>query len=245
MACAMISFSRKLFWGLVFIFGSTSFGFAQTGFFEVVYTPYDHQMARIQPVLTSPPHYAANRISLALVNGWMIDLRGMPYRYSHQWRTPFEVEIAKTADCKGKALVLYDRMQLYGATNLRFVIGKRRTTDSLTHAWLEWDTTGGTLLLDPTFNWTASFKTPDQWSYVAFYSYAGSHKYQAAGSLLARNSLARRTPAAPAHGVTIRPSRSISTIRSTQMAMNQAAVAPRSYSNGSLVLSVQGLRRVR
>src|SRR5438067_1041258 len=89
-------------------------------------TPYDRQMARIEPTLTARSGHAIDRLSFALINQWMIELRSMPYRYSREWRTPSEVEAMRMGDCKGKALTLYDRMQLNGARNVRFVIGKRR-----------------------------------------------------------------------------------------------------------------------
>jgi len=170
----MIPFKKSL-WFLIGALGWTSVGFSQSTFVEVDSTPYDKQMARVQPTLTAPSGYLIDGISFALVNDWMIELRAMPYRYSREWQTPSEVEAARVADCKGKALALYDRLQLNGATNVRFVIGKRCMSDSLTHAWLEWDTQMGTLLLDPTFNWTATIKLDDRPSYIAFYGYEGAH----------------------------------------------------------------------
>src|SRR5512138_1759318 len=111
MAPAMISPLQKALWALIFVCGSTSIGFAQLSFIEVPSTPYDRQMERVQPILTAPPASATYGPSLTLVNQWMIALRAMPYRYSPEWRTPFEVEIAKVGDCKGKAVLLYDWMQ--------------------------------------------------------------------------------------------------------------------------------------
>ena len=188
--------------------GSASTSLAQSQFIEVDYTPYDHQMERIQPVLTAPVGYSLDELSLTLVSEWMIELRAMPYHYSRQWRTPLEVESARAADCKGKALALYDRMLLNGACNLRFVIGKRRTNDLITHAWLEWDIATGTLILDPTFNWTATWKLAGQRTYVAFYGYEGARKFAAANVLFAKNSFVRRAPAAPAQGAIAQPTRS-------------------------------------
>src|SRR5437764_8664276 len=195
----MIPFKKGL-WFLIGALGWTSVGFSQSTFVEVDSTPYDKQMARVQPTLTAPSGYLIEGISFALVNDWMIELRAMPYRYSREWHTPSEVEAARVADCKGKALALYDRMQLNGAANVRVVIGKRRTSDSLTHAWLEWETEMGTVLLDPTFNWTAALRTQDTRSYIPFYGFEGAHKFQAATSLLVKRSIETRSPAAPAHG---------------------------------------------
>lgn len=226
----MIPFKKAL-WFLVVALGSTSVGLAQSTFVEVDSTPYDKQMARVQPTLTAPSGYMFDEISFALVNEWMIELRAMPYRYSREWQTPSEVEAARVADCKGKALVLYDRMQLNGAANVRFVIGKRRASDSVTHAWLEWETEIGIVLLDPTFNWIATIKMSDPRSYVAFYGYEGAHKYQVANSLLVNRAVGTRSPAAPSHGVITRPGRSISKLRSNPWLFDEGPVDPRFFSN--------------
>jgi predicted transglutaminase-like cysteine proteinase len=226
----MIPFKKAL-WFLVVVLGSTSVGLAQSTFVEVDSTPYDKQMARVQPTLTAPSGYMFDEISFALVNEWMIELRAMPYRYSREWQTPSEVEAARVADCKGKALVLYDRMQLNGAANVRFVIGKRRASDSLTHAWLEWETEIGIVLLDPTFNWIATIKMSDPRSYVAFYGYEGAHKYQVANSLLVTRAVGNRSPAAPSHGAITRPGRSISKLRSNPWLLDDGPVEARFFSN--------------
>jgi hypothetical protein len=223
----MISCFKKALGLFLAIFGSTSFVVAQSAFLEVYSTPYDRQMSRIEPTLMASAGYAFDGLSLALVNHWMTELRGLPYRYSREWRTPSEVEAARVADCKGKAVVLYDRLQLNGAANVRLVIGKRRANDLLTHAWLEWETERGTLLLDPTFNWTAKFKVPDGRTYIPFYAYDGVRKYQAATSVLARRTFRTRTPAAPAHGVITRPVRSTSRLRSNSWLFDDRPVDPR------------------
>ena len=71
--------ARKHLW---FLFAALSCGpvcFAQSQFLEVAYTPYDHQMERIQQVLSTPSGHAINGLSFTVVNGWMIELRAMPY----------------------------------------------------------------------------------------------------------------------------------------------------------------------
>jgi hypothetical protein len=226
MAAAMISPLQKALWSLIFVCGSTSIALAQFSFVEVASTPYDRQMERIQPILTAAPASAIYGPSVSAVNQWIIGLRAMPYRYSSEWRTPFEVEIAKVGDCKGKALLLYDWMQANGATNVRLVIGKRRAEDTLTHAWLEWQSKIGTLLLDPTFNWNASFKLRNRRTYIAFYEYEGCHKYQATDSAVVSRTIGRRAPAAPAHGVVTQPMRTVSRTRSTSSFLEAAPIVP-------------------
>jgi hypothetical protein len=226
----MISPVKKALGLLLVVCGSTSISLAQSAFFEVASTPYDHQMERVQPTLTAPSVYAIYGPSLSVVNQWMIESRAMPYRYSREWRTPLEVEAAKVGDCKGKALLLYDWMQSKGATNVRLVIGKRRAENSLTHAWLEWQTRMGTLLLDPTFNWNAAVKLSNRQTYVAFYGYEGRHKYRAGNPVLANRNYATRTPAAPAHGAMTRPMRSASRIRSSSW-FDKGPIDPRFFSS--------------
>jgi hypothetical protein len=215
----------------IIVIGSTSFGLGQSTFLEVNSTPYDRQMARIEPILVAPSGYTIDGLSFTLINEWMIELRAMHYRYSREWQTPPEVEAGRVADCKGKALALYDRMQLNGATNLRFVIGKRRVSDSLTHAWLEWETERGIVLLDPTFNWTAAIKMDDRRSYIAFYGYEGAHKYQAANSLLVSRTFATLSPAAPSQGVITRPTRPNWRMRSSPWPIDDGPVDSRFFLN--------------
>jgi hypothetical protein len=162
---------------------------AESTFFSVAATPYDRQMARVQPVLTTSASAQKENLSLDTVNRWMSDLRGIPYGYSMQWRTPTEVAHDPSADCKGKAVYLYERMREHGARNLRLVIGKRAPTSRVTHAWLEWTEGPRTYVLDPTFKWSA-FPASNirSSSYVAYYAYDGARRFRAAtaGSLYAK-----------------------------------------------------------
>lgn len=205
----MISLLKKGLCPLIVTLWSASACLAQSTFFEVRSTPYDHQMERVQGTLNTPCPYATDTPSLDAVNSWMSALRMMPYQYSHQWRTPYEVEMDRVGDCKGKALLLYGWMQSNGATNVRLVIGKRRAEDSLTHAWLEWQTRIGTLLLDPTFNWNAAVKLSNPRTYIAFYGYEGGHKYRAIDAALVKRTVVGGAPAAPAHGTITRPAPSV------------------------------------
>jgi hypothetical protein len=154
--------------------------FAQPVFFTVDSTPYDRQMSPISPVLNCPAGPVASRTSLTTLNQWMTSLRAIPYRYSLQWKTPAQVNSDVAADCKGKAILLYAILRANGATRVRFVIGKHHAADSRTHAWLEWDTTNGTLLLDPTFNSAVQrAEEHDPATYVPHFAYNGFRKYRA------------------------------------------------------------------
>ena len=123
------------------------------------------------------------------MNHWIESLRAIPYGFSTQWKTPAEVETAATADCKGKAVALYEKLRSAGASNFRLVIGRRAPSSRSTHAWLEWSTADGIYVLDPTINWMA-YRIDDvgKGRYVPFYAYSGNHKFGAAtATLLAKN----------------------------------------------------------
>lgn len=171
------------------IFLSSISCFAESIYFTVKSTPYDRQMNRIQPVLFSKPATPSRDLSLKTVNQWIGDLREIPYGFSAEWKTPAEVESEPVADCKGKAVVLYQRMLAHGAENIRLVIGRRSLTSRRTHAWLEWATESGTYVLDPTINWTACrADRVGRGAYVPFYAYSGPRKFRAVtASLFAVN----------------------------------------------------------
>ena len=162
---------------------------AQPVLLSVAATPYDRQMTRIQPVLAAKADAAKENVSLALVNQWIQGLREIPYGFSPDWKTPQEVETAPMADCKGKAVALYQKMHDHGARNVKLVIGRRTPVSRKTHAWLEWSVEGETYVLDPTINWTA-YRVSDIVgnNYQPLYAYAGTHKFRAVDSaLVARN----------------------------------------------------------
>jgi hypothetical protein len=159
--------------------------FANSLYVNVPSTPYDRQMTRIRPVLFSESGAGNQDLSMAVVNHWMGDLRSIPYGFSMEWKTPAEVQTGAMADCKGKAVALYEMMHSRGAGDLRLVIGKRTVMSRKTHAWLEWTTAGSTYVLDPTINWTACRADRlGNSSYIPLYAYAGARKYRAATTAL-------------------------------------------------------------
>ncbi len=182
--------SKVSFVGLTFFCLSCLSTFAQSAYISVNSTPYDRQMARIRPILASAAGHRKQNLSFALVNHWIGDLRAIPYGFSMEWKTPEEVQTSAFADCKGKAVALYDAMHSRGAQNLRLVIGRRLLTSRKTHAWVEWNTTGGTYVLDPTINWAACrAERFGRMSYIPIYAYADGQKFRAAttSTLYAKN----------------------------------------------------------
>lgn len=155
--------------------------------FAVKSTPYDNQMARIRPILTSGSGETTD-VSLNTVNQWMGSLRSIPYGFTTVWKTPAETKSGAPADCKAKAVALYEQMTARGARNVRLVIGRRTPTSRQTHAWLSWETENGSYVLDPTFNYTATKASQvGSRGYIPLYAYAGSKKFRAATGLVAQN----------------------------------------------------------
>ena len=179
---------KKTLLAFVFLSVAASSSFADALFFTVNATPYDRQMARIRPVLTTSGRASANQVNMTVVNQWMAELRSIPYGFTTFWKTPAEAQSGAPADCKAKAVALYEKMQASGATNVRLVIGKRTSMSRQTHAWLAWETQNGSYVLDPTFNYAAC--TPAQAgkrNYQPLYAYAGNKKFRAASTLVAQN----------------------------------------------------------
>jgi predicted transglutaminase-like cysteine proteinase len=140
-------------------------------------------MTRIRPILTSGTGHKDQNLSVSLVNHWIGSLRAIPYGFSTEWKTPEEVQLGAYADCKGKAVALYNAMHSRGDDNVRLVIGKRLWTSRKTHAWIEWTTASGTYILDPTINWSAfRAERTGSSSYIPLYAYAGTKRFRAATS---------------------------------------------------------------
>lgn len=212
------SFLRSFVWFVVatVLFSTACFG--QSVFLTVPSTPYDHQMARVFPVLNRMSGQLPGPVSLSLVvNHWMTQLRAMPYQYSKHWQTPAEVSFAQATDCKGKAVTLYAQMRKYGARNVRVVIGKRTIDNAVTHAWLEWETADGSYVLDPTFNETPTRRSElDVQTYIPLYAFDGEHKYRAASAGYVAASAAKT---APAYGVYVPAAKPSNFVRSTSGAV--------------------------
>ncbi|MEO8438767.1 MAG: hypothetical protein ABI540_00965 [Spartobacteria bacterium] len=163
--------------------------FGQSVLLSVKSTPYDKQMSRIRPILFTKTLTAEQDVSLGMVNFWMGDLRSIPYGFTKEWKTPLETQSGAPADCKAKAVALYEKMHARGVSNLRLVIGRRALRSRCTHAWVEWGTETGTYVLDPTLNWRA-YRGSDVGlrSYIPLYAFDGNSKFRAVpATLLAQN----------------------------------------------------------
>jgi predicted transglutaminase-like cysteine proteinase len=163
--------------------------FGESIFLTVKSTPYDRQMARIRPLLIENVKTSSDYVSFGMVDLWMGRLRSIPYGFTREWKTPAETQSGDPADCKAKSVALYQVMRSHGATNLRLIIGRRYATSRSTHAWLEWETSRGTFVLDPTLNWKAvRVREFDRESYIPYYAYEGAKRFRAAQvALVAQN----------------------------------------------------------
>ncbi|MGI8435768.1 MAG: hypothetical protein ACR2NX_02535 [Chthoniobacterales bacterium] len=181
---------RRIFFVLLALIGlSCVTGYAEPILISVKSTPYDRQMTRIRPILETEARSEHGQVSLRLVNQWVGSLRSIPYGFTAAWKTPAETQSGQPADCKAKAVALYERMKENGVTDMRLVIGKRSAMSRSTHAWVEWNVEGTSYVLDPTINWMA-YRSSDLGSraYVPYYAFAGQHKYRAtSATLVAQN----------------------------------------------------------
>jgi hypothetical protein len=110
-------------------------------------TPYDPYNAPVDAVMG---HLNGSSPSFATVSA----LVRQSYNFRYSFDTPYIAQMpavtgAKRAgDCKAKSLWLASKMN--DASNLRYVIGKARSTSKISHAWLMWKNEGRWWILDPT-----------------------------------------------------------------------------------------------
>ena len=178
---ARSSARSRCFGLLIVLFGvSCVTGLAERPLVEVEATPYDKQMKRIEPILAARAGGPHREITVRMVNSWLSLLRSIPYEVAVVWKTPAETESETSADCKAKALALYHKMLASGASHFRLVVGKRTAFSPTTHCWVEWDTSEGDFVLDPTFNWMA-YRMEDcgSESYMALFAFEGDRKFRA------------------------------------------------------------------
>lgn len=143
-------------------------------------TPYDSQMTRVESFMRTNASNPGDDIpTLDQVNGWMRQLKAIPYQYTNSWKTPGEMKASGTGDCKAKAVSLYYLMRAYGARNVMLVVGRKSSNSQGTHAWLIWKSQGRVFLLDPTAQSQAIEITgSDLKNYVPHFAYSGGKKFR-------------------------------------------------------------------
>ncbi|MGF1677794.1 MAG: hypothetical protein ACFCUX_01220 [Candidatus Methylacidiphilales bacterium] len=142
-------------------------------------TPYDRQLEPVRHVLKAGPIGQHGQESdLELINKAMTEAYRLPYANYREWMTPEQTDKQKRADCKGRAVLLHDRLNAAGIGSHRLVIGRVKGGNSESHTWLVWRTQDTEYLLDPTFYRKAipmSKVASDR--YVAEYIYSGGYRY--------------------------------------------------------------------
>jgi hypothetical protein len=110
------------------------------------YTPYDRYMSPVKTVLT---HLNGQAPTLDRVRQLMSIGRSFRYSFTDPYTaaTPEVTAQIHAGDCKAKSLWLADQLN---DANIRFVIGRARSTSKISHAWLMCKLDGRWWILDCT-----------------------------------------------------------------------------------------------
>jgi hypothetical protein len=109
-------------------------------------TPYDKYFGRIREILAE---LGSNSPSVELVNELVKTGRGFRYYMKDPYipQTPQETESSRSGDCKAKSLWVAYKMDDH---SVRFVVGRIKSVQGMSHAWLLWKGPAGWLILDAT-----------------------------------------------------------------------------------------------
>jgi hypothetical protein len=151
------------------------------------YTPYDRYMSPVKQVLT---HLNGQAPTMDRVRQLMSEGRNFRYSFTDPYTaaTPQMTEATRSGDCKAKALWLASQLN---DPTVRFVIGRARSSSTVSHAWLMWKSEGRWWILDCTNTRDpipADRINPDR-QYIPLYSYSkdGSYRHHATAMGLASN----------------------------------------------------------
>lgn len=138
-------------------------------------TPYDAYLGPVWSVFNQLGGKADLPTVMQLVR------QGRAFRYSYNKdqpyvpQTPEQTEATKAGDCKAKSLWLASKLNDRG---VRFVIGKAKQVQNVSHAWLIWNGPEGWMILDATLYSSplspARLRPSD---FVPTYSFAPGGKY--------------------------------------------------------------------
>jgi hypothetical protein len=162
------------------------------------YTPYDRYMSPVKQVISSLRGQSPDfkRVQSLLSQG-----RSFRYSFTDPYTAalPEVTAHTKKGDCKAKSLWLMDQM---GDSNLRYVIGKARSTSKISHAWVMWNDGSTWWILDPTnANRPIAAESTSRNEYIPQYSWSrnGSYRHSStSNSVEAVASKAKRNPSATA-----------------------------------------------
>lgn len=151
-------------------------------------TPYDRYMSPVKHVLA---HLNGNEApTMQKVRALMNEGRNFRYSFTDPYTaaSPELTGQIHAGDCKAKSLWLADQLN---DPNIRFVIGKARSTSRISHAWLLWKNEGRWWILDCT-----NFREPiaadrinPSREYIPLYSFSkdGSYRHMATQIGIASN----------------------------------------------------------
>jgi len=132
--------------GLILFCLSCLSAFAQSAFITVKSTPYDRQMTRIRPILSSDSGHKDESISISLVNHWIGNLRAIPYGFSAlaqlKWRWIDQRTMHTPRFLRDMIVAL-----LALVFSILFIIYSRNTGNSFWVYWAPYFLAAGALLL--------------------------------------------------------------------------------------------------
>jgi transglutaminase-like putative cysteine protease len=148
---------------------------AHTAYMPLNNTPYDQQMKAVRNVIHQQAA-TGTRVEYSEVMKWMKQIRNYKYSRSQTWHTPEQTEKRRAGDCKDKATLLLSYLKGKGETNVKLVIGKKSSSSTDTHAWVEWKHNGQWIILDPTYDSKPVVDNQED-EYLKQYIFVGSKKY--------------------------------------------------------------------
>ena len=142
-------------------------------------TPYEPYMRPVKQVLGS---VSSSKADLNKVKELMKVGRGFRYTFTEPYLAalPSVTASTRSGDCKAKSLWLINQL---GDKNVRYVIGKARSTSKISHAWVMWNDGSQWWILDCT-NTSKPIPASSVSSseYIAMYSYDSNRAYTHSGA---------------------------------------------------------------
>lgn len=152
-------------------------------------TPYDPYLGPMYSVLRQ---LNGPKADLGTAAALVREGRGFRYAYNKEQpyvpQTPEQTESTKAGDCKAKSLWLASKLNDRG---VRFVIGKAKQVQNVSHAWLIWNGPEGWMILDATlYSSPLSPARLSRTDFVPTYSYGPGGKFShsvGVGGVAAKN----------------------------------------------------------
>jgi len=141
-------------------------------------TPYDKYFGRIREILAA---LGSNSPSMDLVNELVKTGRGFRYYMKDPYipQTPQETDASHSGDCKAKSLWVAYKMDDH---SVRFVVGRIKSVQGMSHAWLLWKGPEGWLILDATmYSRPLEVARLGPQEFTPLYSYTAGGKYAHGG----------------------------------------------------------------